>query len=69
MQAVMNNLKVINLDYVAAKKFGILDWRRDFSDWFISTPFIWKVMSSIPGHESRIHSEIILYTRTLNTDQ
>jgi len=25
MQAVMNNLKVINLDYVAAKKFGILD--------------------------------------------
>jgi len=24
-------------------------------------------MFSIPGHESTIHSDIILYTRTLNT--
>jgi len=73
MQAVMNKLKFINLDYVATKKSGILDWRRYFSDWFISKPFIWKVMSSIPGHESTIHSGIItnsgIYTRTLNTDQ
>ena len=41
---------------MAAKKSGILDWRKDFWDWSISSPFIWKVMSSIPGHDSTIHS-------------
>jgi len=69
MQAVMNNLKFINLDCVAGKKSVILDWRRDFCDWFRSSPFIWKVMCFIPGHKSTIHSRIILCTSTLNTDQ
>jgi len=26
IQVVMNNLKLISLDYLAAKKSGILDW-------------------------------------------
>jgi len=26
IQAVMNNLKLIILDYLAAKKSGVLDW-------------------------------------------
>jgi len=30
IQAVMKNLKFIILDYLAAKKSGILDWHRDF---------------------------------------
>jgi len=29
----MNNLKFIILDYVAAKKSGVLDWCRDFCGW------------------------------------
>jgi len=32
IQAVMNNLQLIILDYLAAN----LDWRRDFCDWFIN---------------------------------
>jgi len=41
IQAVMNNpgsyetVKFIILDYLAAKKSGILERRRDFSDWSI----------------------------------
>jgi len=31
----MRNLKFIILDYLAAKKSGILDWGRDFCDWSI----------------------------------
>jgi len=44
IQAVMNNLKFIILDYLAAKKSGLLDWRRDFCNWSISSHSIWKVM-------------------------
>jgi len=29
----MNNLKFIILDYLAAKKSGVLDWRRDLCGW------------------------------------
>jgi len=29
----MNYLKITILGYLAAKKFGILDWCRDFCDW------------------------------------
>jgi len=36
IQAVINNLKLIIIDYVAAKKCGISDWRRDFCDWSCS---------------------------------
>jgi len=32
VQEVMNNLKCIILDYLAAKKSGILNWHRDFCD-------------------------------------
>jgi len=32
IQAVMKNLKFISLDYLTAKKSGILDSRRDFCD-------------------------------------
>jgi len=46
IQAVMNDLKFIILDYLAAKKSWILDWRRDFCDWSISCHFIWRVMPS-----------------------
>jgi len=35
IHAVMNNLKFIILDYLAAKNSGILDWHRDFCDWSI----------------------------------
>ena len=32
----MNNLELIILDYLAAKKSRILDWRRDFCNWSVS---------------------------------
>jgi len=32
IQAVMNNLQLIILDYLAAKKSWVLDWRRCFCD-------------------------------------
>jgi len=35
VQAVMNNLKFIIFYYLAAKKSGILDWRRDSCNWSI----------------------------------
>jgi len=44
IQAVMNNLKFISLYYLAAKKSWILDWRRDFCDWSISSHSIGKVI-------------------------
>jgi len=44
IQAVMNNLEFISLDYLAVMKSGILDWRRDFCDWSISSHSIWKVI-------------------------
>ena len=44
IQAVMNNFKLIVLDYLAAKKSSILDWRRDFCDWSINSHSIWRVM-------------------------
>ena len=68
MQAIMNNLQLIIFDYLAAKKSGILDWRRGFCHWSTSSLSIGKVMSSIPVHESTIHSKIMLHTRTLNTE-
>jgi len=37
IQAVMNNLKFITLDYLAATKSGILDWHRGFCDWSTSS--------------------------------
>jgi len=48
IQAVMNNIKFISLDYLAAKKSGILDWRRDFWDWFINSSSIWTAMPLPP---------------------
>jgi len=44
IQLVMNNLKFIILDYVVAN--GILDWRKDFCNWSITSHFIWEVMPS-----------------------
>jgi len=46
IQAVINNLKFIILDYLAAKNSEILYWRRDFYDRSISSSPTWKVMSS-----------------------
>jgi len=46
IQAVMNNLKSIISDYLGSKKSGILDWRKDFCEWFLSIYSIWKVMPS-----------------------
>ena len=61
IQAVMNNLKFIILDYLTAKKSGILDWRRDFCDWSLSGYSIWRVMH--PNIlQSTIRSGIMLYT-------
>jgi len=45
VQAVMNNLKFIILDYFAAKIWDF-DWRRDFCDLSTSSHSIWKVMPS-----------------------
>ena len=68
IQAVMNNLKFIILDYLAAKKSGILDWRRDFCDWSISSHSIWKVMPSKHLTEYNTLRDIALhFTRKLNT--
>jgi len=36
IHAVMNNLKIIILDYLAAKKSGILDSCIDFCNWCIT---------------------------------
>jgi len=46
IQAVIYNHKFIITDYVAAKKSGFLDWRRDLCDWSISSPTIQKAMPS-----------------------
>jgi len=68
IHAVMNNLKFIILDYLVAKKHGILDCSRDFCDWSKSSHSIWKAMPS--RHlRSAIHLGIMLYTRTFYTDQ
>jgi len=46
IQPVMNNLKFIILDCLAAKKSWILDRRRGFCDWSISIHSILNVMPS-----------------------
>jgi len=57
------------LYYLAAKKFSILNWRRDFCDWSISSHSIWKVMLSRHLTEYSTLEGIMLYRRSLNTDQ
>jgi len=42
-QAVMNNLKLTILEYLAAKKSRIIDRRRDICDWS-SNSSIWNVI-------------------------
>ena len=42
----MNNLKLIILDYLAAKKSGILYWHGDICAWSISSHSVWKVIPS-----------------------
>jgi len=70
IQAVMNNLKFIILDYLAAKKFGILDWCRDFCDWCLSSYSIWKVMPSKHLTEyNTLRDNALHFTRKLNTYQ
>jgi len=39
IHAVMNNPKIINLDFLAGKTSAILDLHRDFSNWCISSTF------------------------------
>jgi len=69
IQAVMNNLKFIILDYLAAKKSGILDWCRDFYDWSCSYS-IWKVMPSKHLTEyNTLRDNALHFTRKLNTNQ
>jgi len=58
----MNNVKFIILDYLAAKKFEILDWRRDFCDWSISSHSIWKVM---PSRHLTEYNTLMLCTRII----
>ena len=41
------NLQLIILAYFAAKKSWVLDWRRCFCDWSISSHSIWSVMPSV----------------------
>jgi len=70
IQAVMNNLKLIILDYLTAKNSGILDWRRDFCDWFLSSYSIWKVMPSRHLTEyNTLRDNARHFTRKLNTNQ
>jgi len=65
VQAVMNNLKFIILDYLAAKIWDF-DWHKDFWDWSTSSHSTWKVMPPdiLP---TATYSGIMLCT--LNTDQ
>jgi len=64
IQAVINNLKFIILDYLTANKSGFLDWRRDFCDWFISSHSIWKVMPFIHFTECYTLRDNALHTHT-----
>jgi len=54
-------LSFLILDYLVAKKSGILDWRRDFCDCFIAL--------TKTCHRVQYTRIILLCTRTLNTDQ
>ena len=71
IQAVMNNRKFINLDYLAEKKSGILDWRRDFYDWSINSSSTWKLMPSrhlikyntLRDDALHIHTQLTLINR------
>jgi len=66
----MNNLKFIILDYFAAKKSGILDWRRDFCEWSLSIYSIWKMMPSKHLTEyNTLRDNALLVTRKLYTNQ
>jgi len=67
IQAVMNNLKFITLDYLAEKKSGIFDWCRDFCDWSLSNYSIWKVMPSKHLTEyNTLRNYALHFTRKLN---
>ena len=69
IQAIMNNLNFIILNFLAAKKSGILDWRRDFCDWSCSY-YIWKVMPSKHFTEhNTLRDNVLHFTRKLNTNQ
>jgi len=60
---VTNNLKFIILDYLAAKKSGILDWRRDFCDWSTTSLSVWKVMPSRHLTEYNTLRDTVLHRR------
>ena len=64
IQLVMNNLKFIILDYLAAKKSGILDWRRDFCDWSTISLSVWKVMPSRQLTEYNTLRDTVIHTHT-----
>jgi len=64
IQLVMNNLKFIILDYFPGKKSGILEWRREFCVWFISSRSIFKVMPSRHLTEYNTLKDNVLHTQT-----
>ena len=63
IQAVMNNLKLIILDYLAAKKSGVLDW----CIYFLLN---WKVTPSKHLTEyNTLRGNALHFTPKLNTNQ
>jgi len=56
--------KFIILDYLAANKSGILEWRRDYCEWSISSHSIWKVMPFRHPTEYNILRDNALHTHT-----
>jgi len=65
----MNNLKFVSLGYLAAKRSGILDWRRDFCDWSASSRSIWKVMSFRHVTEYNTLRDNALHSHTQHCDR
>jgi len=57
IKAVMNNHKFIILDNLAAKKSGMLDWRRDFCDCSLQTSY--RVQNTYGHRSAHAHSTLI----------
>jgi len=64
IQLVIRNLKFIILHDLATKESGILDWRRYFCDWSISSHFIWKVMPSRHVTEYNTRRDNVVHKHT-----
>jgi len=64
IQVVINNFKLIILDYLAAMKSGILDWHRFLRLVHKQSLYLEDNLMSSRYLPSKIHSGIMLYTCT-----